>query len=123
MLCSSRSFIYLIGLCQGRANVHFPNFASIINQNWFYISLNIKLLAPGGSSSSYSRPLSAASELMCFKKRGTLINTHFFPLLLHTQSALTSHSLFLLCLEGEKKGRKNTGFYLQQGGEEGSLLC
>lgn len=53
MLC--HSFIYLIGPCQGRANVHFPNFVSIINQNWFYISLNIKLLAPGGSSSSYSK--------------------------------------------------------------------
>lgn len=55
VLGSSRSFIYLKGLCQGTANVHFPNFASIINQNWFYISLNIKLLAPGGSSSSYSK--------------------------------------------------------------------
>lgn len=55
-LCSHRRHsIYLIGLCRGRENVHFPNFASIINQNRFYISLNIKLLAPGGSSSSYSK--------------------------------------------------------------------
>lgn len=43
---------------------------------------------------------------MCFKRRGTLINTHFFPSLLLTQSAFTFHLLFLLCLEGKKEKEK-----------------
>lgn len=46
-----------------------------------------------------------------------MINTHFFPLLLLTQSALTFHLLFLLCLEGKKvlkkNRRKKAGFYLE----------